>query len=113
MHAELLVAADVPAPHISQVDAPGAPENVPATQAAQDAFPAAILYVPERHCVQLPPFAPEKPALQVHAASAELGVGELELAGHGRQVAAAVAFTAVEYVAAAQARHADVPVKIL
>jgi hypothetical protein len=109
VHAELLVAADVPAPHTSQVDAPDAPENVPATQAAQDAFPAAILYVPERHCVQLPPFAPEKPALQVHAASAELEIGELELAGHARHVVATVAATTVEYFATAQVRHANVP----
>jgi hypothetical protein len=113
VHAELFVAADVPARHTSQVDAPDAPENVPARQAAHDAFPVAILYVPARHCVHRPPFAPEEPALQVHAASAELALGELELAGHARHVAAAVALTAVEYVFAAQTRHADEPVKIL
>lgn len=109
VHAELLVAADVPAPHTSQVDAPAVPENVPATQAAQDAFPAAILYVPARHCVQLPPFAPEKPVLQVHAESAELEMGEFELAGHARHVVATVAALVVEYFATAQVRHANVP----
>jgi hypothetical protein len=72
-----------------------------------------VEYVPAPHCVHRPPFAPEEPALQVHAASAELALGELELAGHARHVAAAVALTAVEYVFAAQTRHADEPVKIL
>jgi hypothetical protein len=109
VHAELLVAADVPAPHISQVDAPAVLENVPATQAAHDAFPVATLYVPARHCVHRPPFAPEKPALQVHAASAELEMGELELAGHSRHVVATVAALVVEYFATAQVRHANVP----
>ncbi len=113
VHAELLVAADVPASHISHVDAPGAPENVPATQAVHAAVPVATLYVPARHCVHRPPFAPEEPALQVHAASAELAIGELELAGHARQVASTVAATAVEYFATAQSRHTVVPVAIL
>ena len=61
----------------------------------------------------MPPSGPEKPALQVHAASTELASGELELIGHAMHVDATVAATAVEYVAAAQSVHRAVPVMIL
>ena len=53
------------------------------------------------------------PALQVQAARAELGLGELELPGHVRQVTANVAPVLVEYVPAAQSVHAALPVLIL
>jgi hypothetical protein len=95
--------------HAVHALAPGAPENFPASQAAHDAFPVAILYVPARHCVQLPPFAPEKPALQVHAASAELEMGELEPSGHCKHILA----PDVEYVPAPQFIHEVVPVPLV
>jgi hypothetical protein len=53
------------------------------------------------------------PALQVQAARAELGLGELELTGHVRQVTANVAAVLVEYVPAAQSVHAALPILIL
>jgi hypothetical protein len=40
--------------------------------------------------------------LQTQAASAELGLGELELVGHARHVVATVAPTVAEYLPAAQ-----------
>jgi hypothetical protein len=63
--------------------------------------------------VHAPPFGPEKPALQVHADGSELASGELELIGHATHVAATVAATIVEYVAAAQSAHNALPVAIL
>ncbi len=63
--------------------------------------------------MHVPPSGPEKPVLQVHAGWAELAIGELELVGHARHVAATVAATAVEYVATAQSVHRAVPVMIL
>jgi hypothetical protein len=63
--------------------------------------------------VHVPPLGPVNPALQVHAATAELEIGELELVGHARHVAAAVAPVAAEYFAAAQSVHRAVPVMIL
>jgi len=49
----------------------------------------------------------------VQEASVELPAAENELAGHVRQVAAALAPTVVEYVFAAQSVHAPLPVAIL
>jgi hypothetical protein len=49
----------------------------------------------------------------LQAAGAELEIGELELAGHARQVAIAVAATAVEYMLAVQVVHVAVPVVVL
>jgi len=63
--------------------------------------------------VHVPPSGPEKPVLQVQAASTELEIGELELVGHARQAAAAVAPTVVEYVPAAQSVHTTLPVAVL
>ncbi len=51
--------------------------------------------------------------MQVQAVIVELGLGELELEGHARQVVAAVAPTVVEYVAAPQLVHATEPVVVL
>ena len=63
--------------------------------------------------MHVPPFGPKNPALHLQAARAELEIGELELAGHARQVAIAVAATAVEYMLAAQLVHRAVPVVVL
>jgi hypothetical protein len=76
-------------------------------------LPVVSLYVPATHAVHVPPFGPEKPALQVQAASAEPEIGELELVGHPRHVVATVAPTVAENVPAAQSVHAAVPVAIL
>jgi hypothetical protein len=56
---------------------------------------------------------PYVPALHVQAARAELEIGELELAGHATQVAAAVAPVVVKYVPAAQSVHTALPVVVL
>jgi hypothetical protein len=61
----------------------------------------------------MPPSGPVYPTLHVHAALAELPLGELELTGHVPQVAAAVAATAPEYFAAAQSVHTAEPVSVL
>ncbi len=53
------------------------------------------------------------PALQVQAVRAELGLGELELSGHVRQVAASVAPVLAEYVPARQFVHVALPVLVL
>ena len=54
-----------------------------------------------------------KPTLHVQEVATELGLGELELLGHARQVAAAEAPTVVEYVPAAQSVQTALPVAIL
>jgi hypothetical protein len=102
--------------HATQVAASVAPtvvEYVPAAQSVQAALPVAILYLTATQAVHVPPLGPVNPTLHVQAARVELGLGELELAGHATQVAAAVAATVVEYVPAAQSVHAAEPVAIL
>ena len=102
--------------HVAQAVASVAPtvvEYVAAAQSAQTALPVSILYFPATHTEQTPPSGPVNPTSQVHAARAELAKGELALPGHVRQVAASVAPTAVEYVAAAQSVHTALPVAIL
>ena len=54
-----------------------------------------------------------KPTLHVQEVTTELGLGELEFAGHAIHVVAMVAPTVVEYVPAAQSVHAALPVPIL
>lgn len=61
--------------------APAVVEYVPVPQSVHAAPPVSILYFPATHDVQTPPFGPVEPALHVQAATAELGLGELELAG--------------------------------
>jgi len=63
--------------------------------------------------VHVPPFGPVNPTLHVQAARAELEIGELELVGHARHVAATVEATAAEYFAVAQSVHDAVPVTVL
>jgi hypothetical protein len=74
------------------------------------ALPDVVLYFPGSHAVHAPLSGPVKPGLHVHA---ELAAGEVELVGHVRQVAAAVAALAVEYFAAAQSVHTAAPVSVL
>jgi hypothetical protein len=61
--------------------AAGVPEYVALPQFVHAAVPGAILYCPGRQAAHVPPFGPVYPALHVHAASALLPVGELELVG--------------------------------
>ena len=94
--------------------APTVVETVPAPQSLHAALPVAILYLPATQAAHGPvPSGPEKPTLHVQAARAELELGELELVGHARQAAAAVAPTVVETVPAPQSLHAALPVAIL
>jgi hypothetical protein len=55
----------------------------------------------------VPPLGPVNPALHVQAVRAWLASGELELAGHVRQVAADAAPNVVEYVPAPHERQVD------
>lgn len=75
-------------------------------QAVHTALPVVVLYFPVTHAEHAPPFAPVYPTINVQAATAELGLGELELAGHGRQVSTAVAPNIAEYVPVAHDVHA-------
>jgi len=102
--------------HVRQVAAAVAavtPEYVPAPQDVHPAVPLAILYVPAAHGEHTPPSGPVDPALQVQSATASLELGELELPGHVRQAAAAVAADVAEYVPTPQDVHPALPLAIL
>ena len=71
----------VHAMHVLAAVAAGVPEYVALPQIVHSAVPGAVLYVPSRQAVHVPPFGPLYPALHVHAVSALLVVGELELVG--------------------------------
>jgi hypothetical protein len=85
-------------------------ELEPSGHVVHVALPDVVLYFPGSHAVHAPLSGPVKPGLHVHA---ELAAGEVELVGHVRQVAAAVAALAVEYFAAAQSVHTAAPVAVL
>jgi hypothetical protein len=79
----------VPVPqvvHDASADPPAPTRYLPAPQSVQFLLPAADLYLPATHAVQIPPLGPEYPALQVQFAKAELPVGELEFVGQGMHV---------------------------
>ena len=102
--------------HVRQVDSSVAPtvdEYFPAAQSVHAALPVPILYLPAAHAEHTPPSGPVYPTLQVQAATAVLGLGELLLLGHAEQVVATVAPAVVEYVAVAQLVHCALPVAIL
>ena len=102
--------------HVTQVAASVAAvlvEYVPAKQSVHTALPVLILYLPATQAVHEPPSGPVNPALQVQAARAVLGLGELELLGHARHVPSAVACVLVEYFPAPQSVHAALPVLVL
>ncbi len=99
--------------HVVATVAPTVAENVPAAQSVHAAVPVMILYLPATQVVHGPPSGPVNPTLHIQAVRATLDIGELELVGHARQVAATVAPTVAEYVPAAQSVHAAVPVAIL
>ena len=67
--------------HVLAAVAAEVPEYVALPQIVQSAVPDALLYVPSRQAVHVPPFGPLYPALHVHAACALLAAGELEFDG--------------------------------
>jgi hypothetical protein len=68
-------------------------------------MPSASAYEFTGHCVQGPPFAPEKPRLHRQSIFASLPSGDCECSGQLAQVSASTAPSAVEYVSAAHATH--------
>ena len=105
----LALGESLPAGHVTQVAAAVAPvaaEYVPAPQSVHAAKPVVILYLPAMQAVHEPPSGPVNPTLQVQAARAVLGLGELELPGHARQADSSVAPAVGEYFPAAQFTHA-------
>jgi hypothetical protein len=102
-----------PASQLVQVTVPAAVEYFPASQSIHTAVPKIVLYFPATQAVHGPPFGPVNPGLQAQAVIVELGLGELELEGHARQVVATVAPTVVEYVVTPQLVHALLLVVVL
>jgi len=86
---------------------------VPTPQVTQTALPMPLLYVPARQGEHVPPSCPVNPALQVHAATAELVAGELLFAGHTAHVAAIVAARVPENFPAKQPVHVALPLTSL
>lgn len=72
------------------------PEYVALPQIVHSAAPDAILYVPSRQAVHVPPFGPLYPGLHVHAVLTLLPAVELELDRQPRHVEIAMAPTAPE-----------------
>ena len=71
--------------HATQADSTVAPvvaKYFPAAQSVHTAEPVVLLYFPLAHAEHTPASGPVDPTLQVQAATAVLGLGELELAGH-------------------------------
>ena len=77
--------------------APAVVEYFPDSQMVHSAEPQVGLYFPATQAVHGPPPGPVYPGLQLQALIVELGLGDLELEGHARQVVATVAPTVVEY----------------
>jgi hypothetical protein len=90
-----------------------AAEYVPAPQLMHATLPLVFLKVPAAHGEQVPPFGPVYPALQVHAVTAELVLGEFVFTGHTKQADATVAPTVPEYFPAKQPVHDALPLKSL
>ena len=84
-------------------------ENFPAPQSVHAASPAATLYFPVAQPMQVPPFRPVYPGLQVQSSIESLSAGELEFAAHVRQAV----LPAAEYRPAAQSAHDPAPSKAL
>jgi hypothetical protein len=77
--------------HVVLVVAPDAVEYLPAPQSKHTVDPANALYLPATHAVQVPPFEPEYPTLQVQLVSKVDPAGEFEFVGQFEQSAAPVA----------------------
>ena len=94
-----------------ELNPPG--EYVPASQLMHATLPLALLYVPASQGEQSPPFGPVYPALQAHAVTAELVLGEFVFTGHTKQADATVAPTIPEYFPVEQPVHDPLPLKSL
>ncbi len=84
-------------------------EYFPASQFVHVADPDTVLYVPALHAVQLPPFGPVYPALQIQAATCELPAPDCVFATQPRHTLL-VAAIVVEYWFAKQFVHVAGPV---
>ena len=67
--------------HMPSAVAPRVASILPATHAVHSPAPASVLYFPTAHAEHDPPFAPEYPALHMHAVEDTLPVSEIELDG--------------------------------
>jgi len=72
--------------HVSAVVALATVEYLPRPQDTHPTDPGESLYFPIAHWVQMPPSAPEDPALQVHSVLDELPCGEFESGRHASHV---------------------------
>ena len=70
-------------------------------------------YEPVAQAVHVPEEMSMKPTLHVQEVTTVLGLGELELAGHARQVDSSVAPAVAEYLSAAQSVQTALPVVVL
>ncbi len=71
--------------HAAEELAPAVVEYVPAGHETHALGPVAVLYSPGAHAVQVPPFGPVYPALQVQLTRNPLDAGAREFAGHRLQ----------------------------
>jgi hypothetical protein len=98
----------LPAPQSTQELASVAPvvaRYLPAPQSVHPAVPVIALYFPAAQAVQIPPFAPVNPTLQIQAVKTMLPPGDTESDGQLVQVPTPVAPTTVEYELAPQSMH--------
>jgi hypothetical protein len=103
-----IVAEYLPEPQSTQELATVAPVVVrylPAPQSVHEKDPATPLYFPAAQAVQVPPFAPVNPTLQVQAVKAILPPRDAEFDGQFVQVPTPVAPKTVEYELAPQSMH--------
>ena len=84
-------------------------EYFPAVHDVHGPVPAATLYVPSAHGLQVPPFLEKKPGLQTHSVLSTLPGGDIELDGQSRQTTTSVAPTVWLYVAAEHKMHCVEP----
>ena len=105
-----------PAGHVWQVDAAVAAavfEYVPSPHGVHVALPPPILYWPATQAEHGPPSGPVYPALQVHAVTAELPLGDIVLAEQLKQLVSDVAPLVSKYLPAPQLVHAALPLVFL
>jgi hypothetical protein len=102
------VAEYLPATQFTQELATVAPvigRYLPGPQSVHATAPVTTLYFPSAQAVQVPPFDPVNPMLQIQATKAILPPGDTEPDGQFVQVPTPVAPTTVEYELAPQSMH--------